>query len=397
MSMVFTLEAVFAKKGDALLLHYGPQHQPNWILVDGGPRGVYKKFLRPRLQQLREEFQIDDDASLPIQMVMVSHVDDDHVAGIIDLFDEMLDAKERRQPLPYEVNTLWHNSFDDILGNEKKEVVSRMAATASSNDPHGLILPNMNQETKAVVASTKQGRTLRNSAKKLKVDTNTPFKGLIMSPALKKVSLGHNMKFTVIGPSKRRVLKYQKQWDKDLKKILKKEKDSAKASAFEDNSPFNLASICVLAEMKRKKILLTGDARGDYVLEGLEQAKLLKKTKPFHVDILKVPHHGSSRNVEDVFFERVTAHHYVISGDGQHGNPDIPTLRMIERNRCRKKYTLHFTFTKDAHKHETNKKRKAALKKVADWVKQKPSNCTVKFRDPTNAANSIQIDLLKQM
>ena len=44
------------------------------------------------------------------------------------------------------------------------------------------------------------------------------------------------------------------------------------------------------------------------------------------VDLLKLPHHGSDRNVNREFFERVTAETYVVSANGKHGNPDLPTL-----------------------------------------------------------------------
>ena len=47
------------------------------------------------------------------------------------------------------------------------------------------------------------------------------------------------------------------------------------------------------------------------------------------MDVLKVPHHGSDRNVNREFFERVRAKTYVISADGKHGNPDGPTLQWI--------------------------------------------------------------------
>ncbi len=390
MDNVFTLEALFAKKGDSLLLHYGPWDDPKLILVDGGPRGVYRKFLRPRLRELREELEVPDDQALPLRMVMVSHIDDDHIAGILDLFKEAAVAKEKRRPVPYAIGALWHNSFDDILGNAGSAVVSRMAATVASRDPGGLAVPKMKRESRAVVSSTAQGRNLHNAAKKLQVETNEHFEGLVMSPA-KKISLGHGLKMTVVGPDKERVIEFQKRWDKDLKKILKKEEESARASAFADKSPFNLASICVLVEMKRKKILLTGDARGDYVIEGLEKARRLRKTKPFHVDILKVPHHGSDRNVEDIFFERITADHYVVSGDGEHGNPE---REMIQRARGDSPYTIHFTFTKNAHTKEKNKKRKAALRKVQKWVRRKPRNCEVVFREAGRAALSVSIDLL---
>ena len=221
MDNVFTLEALFAKKGDSLLLHYGPWDDPKLILVDGGPRGVYRKFLRPRLRELREELEVPQDQSLPLRMVMVSHIDDDHIAGILDLFKEAAVAKERHRPVPYAIGTLWHNSFDDILGNAGNAVVSRMAATVASRDPGGLAVPKMKRESRAVVSSTAQGRNLRNAAARLQVETNKHFEGLVMSPA-KKISLGHGLKMTVVGPDKDRVIEFQQRWDKDLKKILKK-------------------------------------------------------------------------------------------------------------------------------------------------------------------------------
>jgi hypothetical protein len=394
---LFTLEAVFAKKGDALILHYGAWENPHRVLIDGGPRGVYKSFLKPRLQQLREEAELEESDSLPFRMVMVSHVDDDHIAGIIDLFNDQLDAKAKKKPLPYKVDTLWHNSFDDIAGslNDNKEVLTRMAASAASSGGPGLPLPKaMSRESKAVVASTAQGRMLRNAAKKLAVEVNSPFQGLVMFPAPKKVSLGSGLALTVIGPDEERVREFQRRWNEDLLSILAKETESANAASFSDDSPFNLASICVLAKMKGRQMLLTGDARGDFILSGLEKAKLLHKTKPLHIDLLKVPHHGSDRNVEDSFFERVTADSYVISGDGEHGNPEVDTLKMIARARGAAKYAIHFTFTKDAHVKEKNKKRKAALRAVMDWVKEKPPNCSVVFRDAADENNSILIDLL---
>ena len=76
-------------------------------------------------------------------------------------------------------------------------------------------------------------------------------------------------------------------------------------------------------------MLLTGDARGDKILEGLELAGLLAARQDAQVDLLKVPHHGSANNMETIFFERMPADHYVFSGDGEHGNPERETLEML--------------------------------------------------------------------
>ena len=393
MATLFTLEAVFAKKGDALLLHYGPFDNPKMILIDGGPGGVYKNFLKPRFAQLRDELALDGDEAFPLEMVMVSHIDDDHVNGVLALVNDNVKAKDRHRPPPYSIKTLWHNSFDDLLGDARPELVSRMAATAASSGP-GLPLPKMDAESQAVVAGTAQGRDLRNAARKLGLGLNAPFDGLVTAPGARKVSLGHGMTFTVVGPLQEQVVELRKKWKKDVEKILTKERNSAKASSFADKSVANLASLCVLAEMRRKKILLTGDARGDILLAGLEAAKVLKQTKPLHVDILKVPHHGSDRNVTETFFTRITADHYAFSGDGAHGNPDRGTLEMIERARDDAHYTVHFTVTRDAHLRERNKKRKKALEDIAAWVQQKPSNVSVVYRSRKNGVLSVAIDLL---
>ena len=52
----------------------------------------------------------------------------------------------------------------------------------------------------------------------------------------------------------------------------------------------------MLAECDGKRMLLTGDARDDHVLAGLDEAGIAKDGKT-HVDILKLPHHGSIRNI----------------------------------------------------------------------------------------------------
>jgi hypothetical protein len=91
--------------------------------------------------------------------------------------------------------------------------------------------------------------------------------------------------------------------------------------------------------------LLTGDARGDYLIEGLKQEGLLDANGKLHVDILKMPHHGSDRNVDPSFFSTITADHYLASADGTFGNPDRPTLEMLIDKRGKDAaYTIHLTY-----------------------------------------------------
>jgi len=389
--MVFTLEAVFAKHGDALILHCGNPDKPRRVLIDGGPAGVYAGFLKPRFEELRQEQGLKKTDSLPFDMVMISHVDDDHINGVLALFEEQLAAHEAKRPLPYKIRRLWNNTFDDIIGNKGAGVLSKLAAAVATT-------PAIDDDSTAVVASVPQGRNLRRAAGILGMKkVNAPFKGLVMAPkqGVTVVDLKGGLSFSIIGPTLERVEDYQKRWDKDLEKILKKEKESAEVASMTDGSPFNLASIVVLAELGGKRMLLTGDARGDDIQKGLTTAGLYHQGgPPFHVDLLKVPHHGSDRNVTQEFFEHVTADHYVISGDGHHGNPKADMLRMLAAARGDQPYTLHFTVRKNAHETEVSEKRKACLAKLHGWVtRERPQNCQVRFRPDDANARSTVIDL----
>jgi beta-lactamase superfamily II metal-dependent hydrolase len=110
----------------------------------------------------------------------------------------------------------------------------------------------------------------------------------------------------------------------------------------------NLASIVLVVTRGRRRMLLTGDARGDHILRGLQDAGVLTGATA-HFDVLKIPHHGSDRNVTVDFFRRLPADHYIVSGNGKHGNPESETLRMLAEARGAAPYTVHFTYRDGEH------------------------------------------------
>jgi hypothetical protein len=344
--MLFTLEALQAKHGDSLLLHYGKPNDPKLIVIDGGPAGVYNGSLRPRLAELKDSRS--PDAPLSIRMLMVSHLDDDHINGVLAFLNDLVRKQEDNEEVPYDILTLWHNSFDDIVGNEAEEMVKALSAAVKSMSSGGAVSAGvpLSREGGAIVASVTQGRDVRNSAKVLALSVNDPFGTLVAAPGKgkKAITLGDGLKFTVLGPVSDRVEELQIEWNAVLEKkgLATDKSGQALAAAYLDESVFNLSSIVVLAEAGKKRMLLTGDARGDDVLKALKSSGLLKSGK-IHVDLLKLPHHGSDRNVETDFFRAITADHYVISADGRHGNPEVSTLQMISEARGKDKFTLHLT------------------------------------------------------
>lgn len=385
--MILSLDVRRARKGDCLLLHYGTKEDPGLILIDGGPSQVYTPQLKPRLAQIREERELGADKPLVVDLLMVSHIDDDHINGILELTKELVTAADEKKPLPLKIRSLWHNSFDDIIGNNPAELLASVTASFGAAGLHGdLDSEGFDAHAAKVLASVAQGSKLRDDAKKLKLSVNKQFDGgLVMADKEDPLDFGKGLQFTVAGPMKAELLALQKEHDAFLKKEENKKNKAALAS-FTDTSVANLSSLVLLAEVDKKRILLTGDARGDKILEGLEQVNVLKPDGQMHVEILKVPHHGSDRNMEPIFFERVTADHYVFSGNGEHGNPERETLGMLLEARGNADFTVHLTYPievidvgrkadweKEQAKEKTRKKSKPSAQVREDWSPEKHS------------------------
>jgi hypothetical protein len=235
-------------------------------------------------------------------------------------------------------------------------------------------------ESTLVLASVGQGDRLRQDAARLSCIVNAGRK-LLLAPV--ELDMGAGLKATIVGPLKDQLEALQTEWDKFVKKKDATPEDHAAAiAAYLDESVPNLSSIVVLAELGGKRILLTGDARGDFVLEGLKAAGVLDGM--LHLDVLKVPHHGSSNNLTRNFFERITANHYVFSGNGEHGNPEREAFEMLFKARGASPFAIHLTYEidhidvlrkADWDKEQTKEKnRKAAGGKKeprADWSRAK--------------------------
>ena len=396
--MIFTLEALKAAYGDALLLHFGDPKAPGLAVIDGGPRGVYHDVLKPRLNGLMANKRRLSDGQLPIRLLMVSHIDDDHVNGVLAMANELADTTGKR---PYEVESLWHNSFDDLLGNKGQELAASLEPFVKNVLTTGTLPVQATLKTShaaLVMASVKQGRDLRNAAKRLGWDVNKEFGGKLVrlpTAGVRTVPIADGMTLTPLGPRETNVEALHTQWDKELRQ-MGVAIDATRAAEYADTSVFNLSSIIVLAEMPGKggtprRMLLTGDARGDHIIDGLKSAGLMENGT-CHVDLLKVPHHGSDRNVEQAFFETVTADHYVISSNGdKFDNPDKDTLEWIAAARKGSgHFTLYLTYPVSEFKFKKRKNIRQEIQTFIDAGK-KSGAYTVICRAPE--APSVRVDL----
>jgi hypothetical protein len=401
--MILSLDVRRARKGDCLLLHYGTPAKRGLVVIDGGPSSVYKPHLEPRLLEIRAARQIADDRPLPVDLLMVSHVDDDHIKGILDLTRELREAAG--VPL-VRISRLWHNSFDEVIGNDPEELTASVAAQFGPASLDGGLPDDATVEgaeedeevvgaTLRVLASIPQGHQLRLDAEALGLPLNPEFDGKLILAAEDAIDLTDDLSFTVVGPMQREVKALQRDHDKWLEQLEEQGLTPEEAlAAYVDKSVPNLSSLVFLVESGDKSILLTGDARGDKILTGLESIGVIEEEGSLHVDVLKVPHHGSANNLTRNFFERVTADHYVFSGDGEHGNPEREAMKMLFDARPTAKFAVHLTYPideidverkKDREK-EQAKERKTNERRAAEGKPPKPVRPDWSHQDNSLAA-----------
>jgi hypothetical protein len=380
--MLLTLEPLQALEGDCLLLHWGTVADPRLAVIDGGPGNVYENALRPRLETIRANRGI---ARLPIDLVMVSHVDNDHVVGIKKLFAQLkreIDDNVGTASRHFTVKRLWHNTFNDILGDAIDKFYKTLTASVEASvggKPNPVLVEKLTKAFKKknpaaakadeaafdialVLAGHGETRELRDSfeflfAQNQIATLNAPFKKngeatLITTEMTPQAAEINGLKFKVAGPMQPEIDKLQSDFDTFI--TNKGLVEASLLAAYSDDSIPNLSSIVTLLELGGKRIFLTGDARGDKTIKGLTAAGLLSNG-PLKVDILKAPHHRSDRNVKQDYFEKIIADTYIFSADGKNGNPDRDTFTFLSAARGKTaKYDIVLTYPID----EIDEKRK---------------------------------------
>lgn len=317
---MFNLHVLQAHHGDCLIVEYGEADKPKYMLVDGGPKRTYEEHLRHELLKIR-------DSGGKIERLVVSHVCNDHINGLVELFLDLRDQHIKKVPRTIDIESIWFNQFSHTIGKGVNFARRLDGLLRRPLDSFSMNTVN------AMNYSVSRADVLVNIFKPFKIPINPETGGDTISVEnLPQAIVNDNLSVQIIGPDDETIKNLREEWLEWIKKKEKgKEYENVFFKAMSDGTYQNLSSVVLLLESRGKKILLTGDARGDNIEKSLEKKGLLKNNKPFFVDILKLPHHGSERNVSEEFFEKVVADIYVISAckHGKTDNPDFSTLEWI--------------------------------------------------------------------
>lgn len=312
------LFAIQARFGDCFLLVYGNE-EPRYMLIDGGPAHNFDDHLKYELEKLKTP-------SLTLDCVIISHVDNDHIIGVLDLFAHLKYAQDAGKEPLCKVKKMWFNSFSATL--DSGDLEDRINAINKIAGVNNIRM----QEMSMTLNGIREGHQLITFARFLEIPVNPEVTDdVLLADQAARIFNESNLEVIVVGPTSNNLEKLQKKWEEwiaENEQKIEAGQYTREFAAMQDRSIPNLSSIILVVKADGKTILLTGDCRGDHLQEGLIETGLSADGK-IHVDIFKVPHHGSQRNVTKEFFSDVTADTYVISADGTNGNPDVETLTWI--------------------------------------------------------------------
>ncbi|MGH2987727.1 MAG: MBL fold metallo-hydrolase [Solirubrobacterales bacterium] len=352
-------------KGDCLLLTGGDEKTR--VLIDGGMSSSYREHVAATLGKVHS-----DGGKLDV--VYVSHIDQDHISGVLALLDDEVawrahefqlrtgndEHPEPKAPRPPVVEEIWHNGFRDQLEDNVGPIAEMLAASASvlsGGERAGQreLADGYQNLASGVRDGLELGR--RVSAEQLGIPLNPPFGGklAVLAEKPKRIQRG-SLRFSLLAPRQEDVEALRETWNEwladnqaalarlraqmqaDIERLGTNEVEVLRSSLqlqadeLGDRSKVttpNLASLMFLVEEEGKSVLLTGDGHAREVLSGLEDAGKLRPGETIHVEVLKVPHHGSEFNLDTEFCRRVTADDYIFCANGEHANPDLRVLEMI--------------------------------------------------------------------
>jgi len=296
-----------AFNGDCILISFKYEGSNRNILIDGGIPRTYQRHLKPELDKLINKGE-------KIDLLIVTHIDDDHIGGIKELYQDTAFKKDF-------INEIWFNSgnlLSDHYNSEKE------------NDRAVEII--MDDQTKMSVG---QGVTLE---KALKSEKGNWVQDLIRVSGNKINFLG--LLITVLSPNEEKLKRLHEHWEIETDKKVKMSEDHddfdisiselIKRSFIEDKSVPNGSSIAVLIEEQNKAVLLLGDAHPSIVIDSLERNGLASEENKLKLDLVKVSHHASKGNTSPKLLDLIESNKFVISTDGsKHGLPDKEAIARI--------------------------------------------------------------------
>lgn len=288
-----------AQQGDALWIEWGDPDRPHRMLLDAGTAPTFNT-LRERIEALPREQR-------HFELLLVSHIDNDHIAGVLPLLED---------------NTLGA-TFADVWFNGHRHLphtpVQSLGPVEGERLTELLIGRDWNAafDGGAVVIADDGALPVRELDGGLTLTLLSP--GLPQLAALEDVwaetvsanGLDPANPEPELPPEPPPGLQALGVAMPDVAELAKKPFDA-------DTAKPNGSSIAVLAEHEGSSILLAADAFPAVVLLSVESLLAKRNVDRLTLSAFKLPHHGSRANIHLALLERVASDLFLFSTNGAH-------------------------------------------------------------------------------
>ncbi|WP_196008209.1 ComEC/Rec2 family competence protein [Clostridium tyrobutyricum] len=321
--MNLKIEVLEAFYGDCILISFTDSNDiVRNILIDGGIGRNYSRNLKHRLMKI-----IDDKQN--IDLLIITHIDDDHIGGILKIFED----KELNKNF---IRKVWFNS--------EKNICKKYSSLINNPDDITL-MDTINPQT-----SARQAFTLEKKLKHL----NCWEEGLIeVNSKFEKLQF-YDIKLTVVSPNFKGIVALGKKLKKEMNRntyTASKDNDYDRSiydlqnnNFEEDTSVTNKSSIAFILENKYgNKYLFLGDSHPSDIVNSLKKLGYCENKK-IKLEYLKLAHHGSKHNMSESLLRIVDCKKFIISSNGKRDNlPNKETFAKILKY-CNHDVELYFNY-----------------------------------------------------
>ena len=302
--------------GDSIHIQYPHEGVNKNILVDTGTGAMFSSGDDGRLRKLIKCLQSKGEV---IDLLIITHWDDDHIGGILKWFETELEcAKSMIKHIWFNSGTLINKYFNSMAASEDKTKIYCI-----DGNPH---------------TSARQGV----SFEKIILENGVSHNLIKTDSSSCEINFLDGAKFTILSPTNIQLNKLLQQWEKHInKKTSSKPSDYNKnfeellSNQFvEDTAIHNGSSIAFILELDNKKMLFLGDAHPSVIVTSLQSLGYSVSNK-LKTDLMKISHHGSKANTSDELLSMIECNKFIISTHENtiHRLPNKETIaRIVQHN-----------------------------------------------------------------
>lgn len=305
--------------GDSILVKTFDSNDDEFIiLIDGGTASTFDYSLKKALKQIKH-----------INIIVLTHIDSDHIAGLIKLFKSSLIEN-------IQIDEIWMNN-PELVDINSGELIS-----FGQGDNLMQLIKEIKPNTRLRGISTSVDDI---NERGVLFRILSPSKGIIENLYDKWEGWRKTQKENECGKSTEISQSFPNYCDslKKLNGIPFKESNSI------DNDFVNASSISFILKCPDKSVLFLADSRAEIIYDSLIDLGF-SNSKPLKVDIVKISHHGSKNNTSQDLLSLIYCNEYVITtngGSAKHIHPSRETIARIvyNKNRTDEKLNIHFNYS----------------------------------------------------